>query len=117
MKAYGFDAEAGIILDERDFIAGGPGEPDGSAMDEEGCVWNARWGAGCLIRYRPDGSEDRRIDLPVTQPTSCVFGGSDLSTLYITSARMGLAAPGALDGAVLAIQPGVKGLACHPFAG
>jgi sugar lactone lactonase YvrE len=51
------------------------------------------------------------------QPTSCVFGGADLSTLYITSARVGLTEPGELDGAVLGIQPGVKGLPCQPFSG
>jgi sugar lactone lactonase YvrE len=117
IEAYDFDAEAGTIANRRPFVTGGPGGPDGSAIDEEGCVWNARWGAGCLIRFRPDGTEDRRIELPCVQPTSCVFGGSDLSTLYITSARVGLTEPNQLDGAVLAIQPGAKGLACHPFAG
>jgi sugar lactone lactonase YvrE len=117
IEAWDFDAQAGAISNRRPFVEGGPGGPDGSAIDEEGCVWNARWGASCLIRYRPDGTEDRRIDLPCIQPTSCVFGGADLSTLYITSARVGLTEPGQLDGAVLAIQPGVKGLPCHPFAG
>jgi sugar lactone lactonase YvrE len=117
IDAFDFDAESGTPSNRRPFVSGGPGGPDGSAMDEEGCLWNARWGGGCLIRYRPDGTEDRRIDLPVAQPTSCVFGGADLSTLYITSARAGLQHPGALDGGVLAIQPGVKGLPCHPFAG
>jgi sugar lactone lactonase YvrE len=117
ISAYDFDAETGTIANGRTFTSDGPGDPDGSAMDEEGCVWNACWGAGCLVRFRPDGTEDRRIDLPAAQPTSCVFGGADLSTLYITSARMGLESPGPLDGAVLAIQPGVKGLPCHAFAG
>jgi sugar lactone lactonase YvrE len=117
IDAYDFDVEAGTISNARPIVTDGPGGPDGSAMDEEGCIWNARWGGGCLIRYRPDGTEDRRIDLPVKQPTSCVFGGADLTTLYITSARASMQQPGQLDGAVLAIQPGVKGLPCHPFAG
>jgi sugar lactone lactonase YvrE len=117
IDAFDFDPEAGTIGNRRPFVSGGPSSPDGSAIDEEGCVWNARWGGSCLIRYRPDGTEDRRIDLPVTQPSSCVFGGADLSTLYITSARVGLRQPGELDGAILAIVPGVKGLSCHPFAG
>ena len=117
IDAFDFDAEAGTIANRRPFVAGGPGGPDGSAMDAEGCLWNARWGAGCLIRTRPDGREDRRIDLPVIQPTSCVFGGPDLDTLYITSARVSLREPGPLDGALLAIRPGVRGLPCHPFAG
>jgi sugar lactone lactonase YvrE len=117
IDAYDFDAETGTMSNARAIVIDGPGGPDGSAMDEEGCFWNARWGGGCLIRFRPDGTEDRRVELPVNQPTSCVFGGADLSTLYITSARVGLQQPGELDGAVLAIQPGVKGLLCHPFAG
>lgn len=117
IDAYDFDAETGTMSNARTIVTDGPGGPDGSAMDEEGCLWNARWGGGCLIRYRADGTEDRRVELPVKQPTSCVFGGADLSTLYITSARVGLQQPGELDGAVLAIQPGVKGLLCHPFAG
>ena len=117
IEAFDFHAEEGTLANRRPFVSGGPGGPDGSAMDEEGCLWTARWGASCLIRYRPDGTEDRRIDLPAVQPTSCVFGGNDLSTLYITSARVSLTSPGPLDGAVLAIQPGVKGLPCHPFAG
>jgi sugar lactone lactonase YvrE len=117
INAYDFDVETGTMSHARPIVTDGPGGPDGSAMDEEGCIWNARWGGACLIRYRPDGTQDRRIDLPVQQPTSCVFGGADLSTLYITSARVSLRHPGQLDGAVLAIQPGVNGLLCHPFAG
>jgi len=117
IDAYDFDADAGTIANARTFATDGPGAPDGSAMDEEGCIWNARWGGGCLIRYRPDGTQDRLIELPVRNPTSCVFGGADLSTLYITSARVSLQQPDELDGAVLAIQPGVRGLPCHPFAG
>lgn len=117
IEAYDFDADAGTLANRRPFVTGGPGGPDGSAIDTEGCVWNARWGAGMLIRYRPDGTEDRRVELPVIQPTSCVFGGADLSTLYITSARAGLKEPGELDGAILAIAPGVRGMPCTPFAG
>jgi sugar lactone lactonase YvrE len=115
INAYDFDAETGTMANGRPIVTDGPGGPDGSTMDEEGCIWNARWGGSCLIRYRPDGTQDRRIELPVKQPTSCVFGGADLSTLYITSARVGIQQPGELDGAVLAIRPGVKGLACVPF--
>lgn len=115
LYAFDFDAEEGSISSRRVFAQGGPGGPDGSAMDEEGCLWNARWGGSCLIRYRPDGTEDKRIELPVKQPTSCVFGGADMKTLFITSARAGLDGP--LDGAVLALQTDVRGLPCHPFAG
>jgi len=94
------------------------GNMDGSAMDADGYIWNARWGGGCLMRFAPDGSVDRVIELPVTQPTSCVFGGPDLKTLYITSAAVGLENSGnALEGALLSIKTDVAGLPCHRFAG
>ncbi len=63
------------------------GLPDGSAMDAEGCLWNTRPNASCLARIRPDGKIDRLIPLPVLKPTTCAFGGPDLRTLFITSAR------------------------------
>ena len=91
------------------------GGPDGSAMDVEGYIWNARWDGGCLLRIAPDGGVDRVIELPVSRPTSCVFGGPTLTTLYITSAASPLNHP--LDGAVLAIEVDVPGKICHRFAG
>ncbi|MFJ4194274.1 SMP-30/gluconolactonase/LRE family protein [Pseudomonas sp. NPDC089534] len=91
------------------------GGPDGSAMDADGYVWNARWDGGCLLRLTPDGHVDRRIDLPVSRPTSCVFGGEDMKTLYITSAKSPRNHP--LDGAVLSMRVEVAGLPCTRFAG
>lgn len=91
------------------------GGPDGSAMDSEGYIWNARWDGSCLLRLTPSGEVDRIIELPVSRPTSCVFGGPDLTTLYITSAASPLDHP--LDGAVLAIEVDVPGKPCTRFAG
>ncbi|CRM18217.1 SMP-30/gluconolactonase/LRE family protein [Pseudomonas sp. 44 R 15] len=91
------------------------GGPDGSAMDTEGYIWNARWDGSCLLRLAPDGEVDRIIELPVSRPTSCVFGGADLTTLYITSAASPLGHP--LDGAVLALEVDVPGKPCTRFAG
>jgi sugar lactone lactonase YvrE len=92
------------------------GSPDGSAMDAEGYIWNARWGGGCLLRFAPDGSLDRVVELPVSHPTSCVFGGPDLQTLYVTSAAPA-DAHGRFDGAVLMADAGVAGQACRRFGG
>ncbi|MBK7081745.1 MAG: SMP-30/gluconolactonase/LRE family protein [Betaproteobacteria bacterium] len=98
-----------------------PGKPDGSTVDSDGCIWNARYGAGCVARFRPNGELDRLIALPVTQPTSCTFGGAGLDTLFITSAaqRMDAAALAAepLAGAVLALRPGARGLPETAFTG
>jgi L-arabinonolactonase len=95
--------------------------PDGSALDEHGYLWNAQWGGSRIVRYAPDGSVDRVVRLPVEQPTSCVFGGSNLSTLFITSAREGLSAEALarrpLSGNVFAFDPGVRGVPAPLFRG
>lgn len=92
------------------------GAPDGSAMDAQGYIWNARWGGGCLLRFAPDGCLDRVVELPVSHPTSCVFGGPRLQTLYVTSAAPADAS-GTCDGAVIVAQTGFTGTACNRFAG
>ena len=74
-----------------------------------------------MVRYAPDGTCVRTIEVPVTHPTCVCFGGPDLSTLYITTARKFLtpeqlaAEPWA--GSLLATEPGVKGLPEQIFAG
>lgn len=115
---YRYPIHADHSLGERQLWAAehSRGAPDGSAMDAQGFVWNARWGGGCLIRFAPDGSVDRVIELPVSHPTSCVFGGPQMSTLFVTSARP---VEGALelDGCVIQAQAGVQGMESHRFAG
>jgi sugar lactone lactonase YvrE len=97
------------------------GGPDGSCVDAEGCLWNAEWGAWRVVRYAPDGRIDRVVEVPVEQPSACMFGGADLSTLYITSAWEGLsdAVRGRqpLAGSLFALEPGVKGLPLPAFQG
>ena len=97
------------------------GEPDGTAVDIEGGVWNAQWGASRLVRYLPDGREDRVVAVPTAQPTRPAFGGPALSTLYVTSAHDGMsAAARAIDrhaGDVFAFEPGIAGLREPRFAG
>jgi sugar lactone lactonase YvrE len=91
-----------------------PGKPDGGTVDAAGCIWSTRFGAGCIARFTPQGTLDRLIRLPVSQPTSCSFGGANLDTLFITSATQRLTpaalAAEPLAGAVLALRPGVQGL-------
>ena len=90
--AFDHDPETGELSGRRVFAttAAIGAYPDGSAVDMEGCLWNAQWAGSRVVRYRPDGSIDRIIDLPVSRPTSVAFGGKDLRTLFITSARVGL---------------------------
>jgi L-arabinonolactonase len=59
-----------------------------------------------VLRIAPDGSIDHVVQLPVASPTTCAFGGPDLKTLYITSAR----SEEQYSGSVFALNLGVSGL-------
>ncbi len=117
IDAFDFDLEQGLILNRRRFANVGRGVPDGSSVDSEGFLWNARWGGSCVVRFDPSGNIDRTVELPVTQPSSCTFGGQNLEILYVTSARTGLTNPNSFDGAVLALDVGVQGFSSPEFAG
>ena len=69
-----------------------PGAPDGSVVDSDGYLWNARWGGHRVIRYAPDGLIDREVMVPASQVTCPAFGGADLKTLFLTSASKNLSA-------------------------
>jgi sugar lactone lactonase YvrE len=66
------------------------GVPDGMAADAEGHYWCAHYGGSRIIRLTPDGSVERVVRLPVSQPTNCTFGGPDLDVLFVTTARQRL---------------------------
>lgn len=113
--AYDFDLESGEMDNRRLFAKNtDPGHLDGSAVDAEGFLWNTHWGAGKIVRYAPDGQIDREIDFPVPAPSSCIFGGAELDTLFVTTARDTLSAEQLaefpLSGGVFCFKPGVKGL-------
>jgi L-arabinonolactonase len=95
----------------------GDGEPDGSCVDAGGHVWNAQWGGARVVRYAPDGSIDRVVATPATQPTCVAIGGGGLDVLLCSSATVGLAEPGARDGTLLASRlADVKGMRESRFA-
>jgi sugar lactone lactonase YvrE len=110
---YAFDVHELGIASRRTFAEPfGRGLPDGSALDSEGFLWNCRVGGGCIVRFSPDGAVDRVVDLPCTAPTSCAFGGEDLCTLFVTSARFGLSQERRNhpdEGALYAVETGVAG--------
>ena len=85
--------------------------PDGSVVDSEGCLWNAQWGAGQVVRYAPDGTSLQTYDLPAAQATCPAFGGPDLETVFVTSAAQGHDA--AKDGQTFQFVAGVKGQREH----
>lgn len=83
---YSFDPATGEIGERRVFAdtSHREGLPDGATVDANGYLWSARCAGYALIRYAPDGTEDRIIELPVKYPTSCAFGASD-KVLYVTT--------------------------------
>ena len=117
--AFDFDIDGGAISNRRVFadLTARKGTPDGSCVDAQGYLWNAEYGHHHLVRYAPDGRVDRIVELPVTNPTCCCFGGDRLDTLYVTSAAQGLAAPAPIEGALLALDVGVRGLPEAAFGG
>lgn len=120
--AYDYDPDRGEPGNKRVFATiAEPGIPDGSTVDAEDCLWCAEYGGWKVTRFAPDGRRMRSIDLPVKQPTSCMFGGPDLDILYVTTASQRLSAEERsqqpLAGALLAMDAGVRGLPEARFAG
>jgi sugar lactone lactonase YvrE len=114
--AFDFDLSTGGLGDSRVAIrfAVEDGLPDGMTIDEEGNLWIAMWGGSCVLRYDPIGGRLlERVRLPVSQVTSCTFGGQALGELYITSARIGLTEEQLkqepLAGGLFRYKTGVKG--------
>jgi sugar lactone lactonase YvrE len=121
IHAYDYDA-SGKASRRRVFATLEPGvKPDGLATDAEGGLWVAVWDGWRLERYAADGRRTKVVRLPVPRPTSVAFGGADLSTLFVTSARARLD-PESLDaapqsGALFAVDAGVRGVPVALFAG
>jgi sugar lactone lactonase YvrE len=94
VSRFAFDVDAGRLGASEPFLElpADDGLPDGIAVDEDGGVWVAIWGAGEVRRYSPAGEPTIRVACPVSQTSSCAFGGPDRRTLFVTSAREGLSA-------------------------
>jgi sugar lactone lactonase YvrE len=121
--AYDFDLDAGAIAARRVFATVDRAEafPEGLTVDADGGVWSVHNGAGRVVRYAPDGSATHEVEMPLPQPTSCIFGGHDLDVLYITTSRLNMT-PEQLERyplsvSVFAVQPGVRGVPEPLFAG
>jgi sugar lactone lactonase YvrE len=116
VDVFDYDPATGEAFARRAFadLSAAEGVPDGLTVDADGCVWVAMWGGSALRRFTPDGEPDAVLPVPVSQPTSCAFGGPDLADLYITSARVGLTedqlAAQPLAGRLLHVRPGPVGL-------
>ncbi len=95
-----------------------PGLPDGLAVDLDGSIWIAVWGGAEVRRFNHTGQLTGIVPMPVTQPSSCAFGPD--GTLYITTARAGLASHELAEqlhaGSVFALGTNTRGVPVHAFA-
>ncbi len=118
---YDYDIGTGEAANRRIFREfKDTGRPDGLCVDSQGRVLTAQWPGWGIEIYTPDGVPDGRIDLPVPQVSSCAFGGDDLKTLYITTARELNPAQleeAPLSGSLFVIEMDVPGIAETPFRG
>jgi sugar lactone lactonase YvrE len=116
IDVFDYDPATGEAAGRRVFadLSGADGFPDGLTVDADGFVWVAMWGGGALRRFTPGGQPDAVLPVPVSQPTSCAFGGPGLTELYVTTARVGLSeaelAGQPLAGRLLRLVPGPIGL-------
>lgn len=115
--AFDYAVNGGRLSNRRIFatIPRELGIPDGAAIDTEGGYWSALHGGGKLRRFHADGTVDRDVDLPVSQPTMPAFGGEDLATLYVTTASHNMSAADKarepLAGALFRLEVGARGIA------
>ena len=120
--AYAFDPQTGAVGASRDWLVLGDGHPDGMTTDAAGRLWIAHWGGACVTCHDPaSAAELARISLPTAHITNVAFGGPDMTTLFITSARHELTdaqlAAQPLAGALFAVETDAVGLPANLFAG
>jgi len=110
---FDYSQEQGTLSNRRPFIqtADSDGMPDGMTVDSEGYVWSALWDGSSIVRYTAEGKESQRIPIPAKKSSSLIFGGEDLSEIYVTSAGgTNKEAEGAAAGALFRLRPGVRGI-------
>lgn len=120
---YHFDVDANGLISARrtlvNFNASVDGVPDGLCVDSEGALWVAMWDGRQVRRYSPNGELLATVRLPVSRPTSCAIGGTNGTTLYVTTARTGLSSAmldtQTLAGGLFSVDVGVKGLPLNAF--
>jgi sugar lactone lactonase YvrE len=113
---FDYDQATGEAFQRRVFadLSATDGFPDGLTVDADGCVWVAMFAGGTLRRFTPAGRPDAVVPLPVSQPTSCAFGGPGLADLFVTTATRDLSdaqlAAEPFAGRLLRLRPGPVGL-------
>ena len=121
VDAFDFNLTDGALRRRRAIIEipAEQGFADGICLDVDGCIWAAVWGASEVRRYTPAGVLDRRVPLPVSQPTSVIFAGENLDVLVITSASHLLSETQRAEqphaGSLFCCRPGVSGARTNAY--
>lgn len=122
VDAFDYDQATGTTSNRRIAfkMPEGSGYPDGMTVDGEGMLWIAEWDGGRVVRWNPHtGQLLDTIVVPSGHVTSCVFGGSELEDLYITTACTGmndeLLEEQPLSGNLFRVKTGIKGLPTVSF--
>jgi len=122
--AHDFDPDTGAVGAAREWLVLPPadGHPDGMTTDAAGRLWIAHWGGSCVTCHDPDSAAElARVMLPTAHITNVAFGGPDMTTLFISSAKHELSADQRaaqpLAGALFAVETDALGVAAHRFAG
>jgi sugar lactone lactonase YvrE len=117
VQAFDYNNETGNISNKRIAvrIPQRIGAPDGMTIDKEGKLWIALWGGNAVGRFDPvSGALMQKISVPAPNVSSCAFGGKNLETLFITTARAWVKPEGLkefpLSGGLFAVKPGVSGV-------
>ncbi|MCE3607261.1 SMP-30/gluconolactonase/LRE family protein [Massilia sp. P8910] len=115
--AFDYDTDSGMPHSQRVFVDMNVhrGRPDGAAVDVDGCYWICGNDGGCLLRFTPEGTLDRTIELPMLKPSMCAFGGADMDTLLVTSIAAGKVPDDQTAGTLVLVRPGVQGMPETPF--
>lgn len=124
IQGFDYDDKAGEISNRRVVvrIARGGGSPDGMTIDADGNLWVALWGSGSVGKFDPrTGQLLQKIIVPAPNVSSCAFGGKNLETLYITTARAWVSEEKLkefpLSGGLFAVKPGVRGVPAEFYKG
>ncbi len=123
VRAYDYDTATGTPSNAREFArwSGETDRPDGATVDAQGCYWTSFFRGGKVLRLSPQGSVLAEYPVPAMCPTMCAFGGEDLRTLYLTTARTQRddeeLARLPLSGGLFAMRVDVPGLPEPFFAG
>ena len=119
LKRFDFDSVHGLVSNPIDLVTfdTSKGIPDGMSVSSDGKIVIALWDGGRVEIYEPDGTKAAEIELGVSRPTSCTFGGTDGNVLIVTSASQGIdRSEEALAGKILAVTgTGLSGLPAHRY--